>query len=33
MEQLETIKGKSVVIPKIAKRYLVIYDDGDGKTD
>lgn len=25
MEQLETIKGKSVVIPKIAKRYLVIY--------
>ena len=25
MEQLETIKGKSIVIPKIAKRYIIVY--------
>jgi hypothetical protein len=27
MEQLETTKGKSVVIPKIVNRYIVMYYD------
>lgn len=25
MEQLETTKGKSIVIPKVTKRYFIIY--------
>ena len=30
MEQLETIKGKSITIPKIVKRYAVLYYDNNG---
>lgn len=30
MEQLETIKGKSIVIPKIVKRYSILYYDFQG---
>lgn len=32
MEQLETIKGKSVVIPKISKRYIIVYYNYSGWT-
>ena len=30
MEQLETIKGKSIIVPKMANRYSVLYYDYSG---
>jgi len=29
MEQLETTKGKSVVIPRLVKRYVIFYYDAN----
>ena len=30
MEQLQTIKGKSITIPRMVKRYIVLYYDFSG---
>jgi hypothetical protein len=32
MQQLETIKGKTIIIPNIVKRYSVLYYDYNGWT-